>query len=158
MGIKLGLFARDSKKEIGIVFCECLVSIYPSLTPRKRRRIALSRPPYALRSPVVWMSVFPLKSLQCCRIVAPFAMVLPFYSGLSLWTDGFMIRVAPWVQCFRASKHLTIPTPCTPPVSSPGMKPHLEAYVCHFGTRFQLYFHGSTVRRDPLSAIKWHVC
>jgi hypothetical protein len=30
------------------------------------------RPPYALRSPVVWMSVFPPKSLQCCRIVAPF--------------------------------------------------------------------------------------
>jgi hypothetical protein len=53
------------------------------------------RPPYALRSPVVWMSVFPPKSLQCCRIVAPFGMVLPFYSGLSLCTDGFMIRVAP---------------------------------------------------------------
>lgn len=49
------------------------------------------RPPLFLRSPVVWMSVFPPKSLQCCRIVAPFGMVL--HSGLSLCTDGFMIRV-----------------------------------------------------------------
>lgn len=53
------------------------------------------RPPYARRYPLVWMSVFPPKSLQCCRIVASFGMVLPFHSGLSLCTDGFMIRVAP---------------------------------------------------------------
>lgn len=49
------------------------------------------RPPYALRSPVVWMSVFPPKSLQCCRIVAPFGP--PFQSPPRV--DGVLLLSPP---------------------------------------------------------------